>query len=65
MTARVGGGKNDIPNRLKRQFAMFAVPLPSAGAINNIFGGMMKGRFGSGMHRPSTHIAPCRASTLS
>ena len=44
-----GGGKNDIPNRLKRHFAMFAVPLPSVAAINNIFGTLMKGRFGSGM----------------
>lgn len=38
-------GKNDIPNRLKRQFAIFAVPPPSAAAINDIFGQLMAGRF--------------------
>lgn len=33
-----GGGKNDIPHRLKRQFALFYVPPPSVAAINGIFG---------------------------
>ncbi|KAK9865923.1 hypothetical protein WJX84_001850 [Apatococcus fuscideae] len=40
-----GGGKNDIPNRLKRHFAIFNVPLPSVAAINNIFESLVKGRF--------------------
>jgi dynein heavy chain len=40
-----GGGKNDIPNRLKRQFCIFNVPLPSVAAINNIFGQLVAGRF--------------------
>lgn len=40
-----GGGKNDIPNRLKRQFAIFNVPLPSVAAINGIFGSLVEGRF--------------------
>lgn len=40
-----GGGKNDVPNRLKRHFAIINVPLPSRAAINNIFGTLVKGRF--------------------
>ncbi len=40
-----GGGKNDIPNRLKRQFGLFNVPLPSVAAINGIFGRLVEGRF--------------------
>jgi len=40
-----GGGKNDIPNRLKRHFAIINVPLPSRAAINNIFGTLISGRF--------------------
>ena len=37
-----GGGKNDIPNRLKRQFANFHVPQPSTAALNNIFGALVQ-----------------------
>lgn len=40
-----GAGRTDIPNRLKRQFAIFHVPPPSEAAINNIFGSLMAGRF--------------------
>ncbi|KIZ06068.1 Dynein gamma chain, flagellar outer arm [Monoraphidium neglectum] len=40
-----GGGKNDVPNRLKRQFGLFNVPLPSVAAINGIFGRLVEGRF--------------------
>eukprot|EP00887_Chlorella_sp_A99_P001633 scaffold8.g1633.t1 len=39
------GGKNDIPNRLKRHFAIINVPPPSTAAINDIFGTLMAGRF--------------------
>lgn len=42
-----GGGKNDIPNRLKRQFAIFNVPLPQTSSINSIFGALVEGRFDS------------------
>lgn len=35
-----------MPNRLKRQFACFNVPLPSVAAINGIFGKLVEGRFG-------------------
>jgi dynein heavy chain, axonemal len=39
------GGRQDIPNRLKRHFFVFNLILPSAQAINEIYGQMMAGRF--------------------
>lgn len=47
-----GAGRNDIPNRLKRQFAIFHVPPPSEAAINDIFGSLMAGRFCPGTFSP-------------
>ena len=47
-----GGGKNDVPNRLKRQFSIINVPLPSRVSIEGIFGTLVAGRFAPDMFDP-------------
>jgi len=40
-----GGGRQDIPNRLKRHFFIFNLILPTTQAINEIYGQLLAGRF--------------------
>lgn len=40
-----GGGRQDVPNRLKRHFFTFNLTLPSSSGIYEIYGQMIRGRF--------------------
>merc|ERR1719454_2303919 len=40
-----GGGKNDLPNRLKSKFMCFNMVLPSTISVDNIFGSIMRVKF--------------------
>ena len=40
-----GGGRNDVPDRLKRHFAVFNCTMPDRASINRIYSTIIKGYF--------------------
>ena len=50
-----GGGRNDIPERLKRHFLLFNLVLPALESINDLFGQMLGGRFPSADYDSATN----------
>lgn len=47
-------GRNDVPNRLKRQHFIFNMILPSVASIDDLYGQMIRGRFTRGEFGPNT-----------
>jgi len=43
-----GGGRNDIPDRLKRHYFLFNLVLPAIKSIDDLYGQMLAGRFPAG-----------------
>eukprot|EP00667_Euglena_gracilis_P000005 EG_transcript_5 len=51
------GGKNDIPNRLKRHFTIYNVPLPTDISLQQIFGVIFSGRFQQADKKEGPHYS--------
>jgi dynein heavy chain len=43
--AHPGGGKNDIPSRLKSKFFIFNMVLPSETSVDNIYGQILRAKY--------------------
>eukprot|EP01065_Artemidia_motanka_P049557 TRINITY_DN8237_c0_g2_i2.p1 TRINITY_DN8237_c0_g2~~TRINITY_DN8237_c0_g2_i2.p1 ORF type:complete len:4421 (+),score=1611.35 TRINITY_DN8237_c0_g2_i2:1465-13263(+) len=60
-----GGGKSDIPERLKTHFNTFCVPLPTDASLHQIFGSIFEGRFADSAYTDLTRWVAGQLTSLS
>eukprot|EP01060_Flectonema_neradi_P002972 TRINITY_DN11858_c1_g1_i1.p1 TRINITY_DN11858_c1_g1~~TRINITY_DN11858_c1_g1_i1.p1 ORF type:complete len:4751 (+),score=995.77 TRINITY_DN11858_c1_g1_i1:132-14255(+) len=63
--SKPGGGKNDIPDRLKRHFATLCVPLPNDSSLLQIYNSIYHGRFSSAVYPPRLQWVSRQLTSLS